>query len=1510
MVDETAVTALDVDARGAVEGFARFNVAAEGAIATETRRAVEAERAAVRIVESQAKQMRGLDALSRRLDPFGQAVRDASRDLERLQTVAAGTGAAAERAATLIGPAQARVAQAMSASTAAHNQATQAMDRSGNAVRQFGIQSIDVFQQLASGAPVMTTFIQQGSQIAQTSAAMGVGFGQLARGVAGAVLALAPFAAGLAVVAGVVALGVASESTARQLNTLQNSLRATRSDYQSLAADVTAAAKAIAATTGIGTADARVAGTTIAGVAGFSGSRQQLEDLIKTSADLAAVMGKTVPEAARDLAAALEDPGKAAQKLATEHFPGMSAALAYSIKLQTDAGDRAGAFARTLDVVQTTTKGAAQTLTPLQKSMEGLSKAFTTTGQDGRSLADVLGSAITGAAALAIDAIASLVGGIERLRQIAVAGGPNAIPAAGGYTGTSGTVLTSSAGAMGLFQLMPDTARRYRVDAADPAQNILGGLSYLRDLLGSTGGNVNETLRQYGGFKTKDPSGYISSVTGADTSVLRNNNILIGSQTMTVEQAIEFWGQTLGLSPEVIALGKRIVVVESQGNQFSRNGLAPLNIPAIPAAPSVNTNINGLLAQSTRDQAFQAALGANGLSIQRDANQAQQALLRAGLAATSDPAEIAKLGEALAKLRGEETDLITEQQKLARSSVDATKALSAQSGYARTMAEIDQQFAVAARAAGTAVDQKAVAMAKAGAQVRLATEYSDLVEATNQATDAQLRINKAYDGTAVSLERATNLERAYAQARKDFDQNSPDFAAHVQEYAEALNRSSDAARLFQQAEQSVQAITGTLGTAFDRLGQSLVDAFLSGQGAAVNFGSVMRSILASVLTDFAKLAVVNPLKNSLFGSAAPTLTSGLAALTGGGTDTAGGSGMGSLLNSAGNVLSVGRLTDALGLTDVTSKLSSLGEMFGLTGDGGVLAGLSTFLSTGINGVGAMAATNAALGSVPGVATSAQVLAQQGGATFGGLLGGVSAGFGLGSLAGGFLQSSLGKTGPGPTIGAGVGATAGALATLIPGVGAVLGPLLAGILGGGAGGLLGGLIGPKPASAFSSTGISLDQNGQLVLGQTVSQIVDTAQEVAQASQQLAQINQFLAASGVTITSLGRLTQIGQNTPGGFQDPSKSADLASAFSQFQFTAPGNDTLSRALTGKSFGTPAEIQAVVDEVNNFVNQTMPALIKLGQTDATHGVGTLGQAINDLTAQFSAGIAEAQKLGLAEDGLTAARVKALQAANDNAGKQFDVLDQGLAQRLRAAQAATSGDAGAIRDAALAELDIKAQQERDSLREAILATYGDLADGTEGYLAQMDLLERTLGAERVATAKQYNDQIAAADAQAAQQRVAELTRQQDQAAQAALGVLQGISQYARGLALGAASPLSPRAQYDLASRQFSTQVGAAKGGDFAAAQGLTGYSEAFLTAAHALFGSGSGYVQAYNQVTAALQEFVGRPAERLTADAMRAVLAGANQPMVDWLKSIHEVLRDVQLELRQNNGAPPADRAA
>jgi len=69
----------------------------------------------------------------------------------------------------------------------------------------------------------------------------------------------------------------------------------------------------------------------------------------------------------------------------------------------------------------------------------------------------------------------------------------------------------SRKGAVGLMQLIPETAERFGVgNAFDPAQNVEGGTSYLKELLDHYNGDLTKTLAAYNaGERAVDQSGGI-----------------------------------------------------------------------------------------------------------------------------------------------------------------------------------------------------------------------------------------------------------------------------------------------------------------------------------------------------------------------------------------------------------------------------------------------------------------------------------------------------------------------------------------------------------------------------------------------------------------------------------------------------------------------------------------------------------------------------------------------------------------------------------------------------------------------------------------------------------------------------------------------------------------------------------------------------------------------------------------------------------------------------------------
>lgn len=789
------------------------------------------------------------------------------------------------------------------------------------------------------------------------------------------------------------------------------------------------------------------------------------------------------------------------------------------------------------------------------------------------------------------------------------------------------------------------------------------------------------------------------------------------------------------------------------------------------------------------------------------------------------------------------------------------------------------------RATKTAVDEQVAAYQKG------MDALNKQIEETDQATQSQARITAAYDGTQASLERVQAQEKAYLAAFKaGIKPGMEGYEATVSRLADSYLASADAAREFQHVQSSVQAITDILSTAFDRLGQGIVDAFLSGKGAAVNFGNIVKSVIGSAATSLLQLGAVNPILNSFGGKQRDSLWTGLDATGSGGlmsSLTSGG-----LMGNASTLLSMGGITDTLGLTNFGGWASGIGQSIGLP-----TGGITGLLNTPI--FGSTHAGTALLDSM-GITAGA---AGSGPLSIGGALSGIGGGFTLGSLAGGFVQSSMNKVGPAPQIGAGVGALAGTLA---------FGPL-GGIIGGLLGGAGGGMIGPRPATPFSATGLTKDDSGLLSVGRTFSQIVDTTAEVNALQQQVSALNSLLSGSGTRIANAvssdnyGQARLIGGNSGQWLnfgQGDGRPGDLNAAFGELRFGSD-NQYVARGLEGKSFGTAEALQTAVSDILNFVNATAPALKALVDVTPSFGAGSLATTIDTLSRQFDDAKVMADRLGFAEYDLTEARAKAIQIANDNAAKQLEDSRQGLLVRFTAARGSNTGNLQMQLDAQLVAFDAQAAEQRKTFETNLKTVFGDAYAQTEDFAKQMAFLEATLGEERLSTAKSYLDAMTAANKQAEAQSTAAMER----ASGSATAIITSITDYVRGVRFGAESPIASKDRYAAASSQFDQAIAAAQTGDAGAMRNLTSFAETFRSASRAQFGSGTQFVNDVGRIVSALETFAGQSPETLTNAVLTSEVRTQTATLAGELRRLLQEVAGLRNDMRLA-ATVPASRVA
>jgi hypothetical protein len=134
------------------------------------------------------------------------------------------------------------------------------------------------------------------------------------------------------------------------------------------------------------------------------------------------------------------------------------------------------------------------------------------------------------------------------------------------------TRARSRAGALGLMQLMPQTAQRFGVvDPFDPQQNITGGVKYLRWLMNTFEGNLEHVIAAYN---------------SGENNVIKYKGIPPFAETRAyVPRVMSLYSKRL-VQPDPGAAGSMALLKKGRGGfQVDQKAVAPEAVPAAEPPP-------------------------------------------------------------------------------------------------------------------------------------------------------------------------------------------------------------------------------------------------------------------------------------------------------------------------------------------------------------------------------------------------------------------------------------------------------------------------------------------------------------------------------------------------------------------------------------------------------------------------------------------------------------------------------------------------------------------------------------------------------------------------------------------------------------------------------------------------------------------------------------------------------------------------------------------------------------
>ncbi|GAB29853.1 phage-related minor tail protein [Acetobacter pasteurianus subsp. pasteurianus LMG 1262 = NBRC 106471] len=1363
---------------------------------------------------------------------------------------------------------------------------------------------------LAGGNPLQALFYEAPNALAIAGGNGGYGAGlsmlkNVLTGPAG--IAVAAGAAGMAFYK----MGAYAEEEESKLAKLSQQLRATRSDANNMADSITSAADSLEKMPGWDKTTARQAATTIGSTYNFTGGTSDIEALAKVAQDAGAVFG-SLEDGLKAVQTAMVDPTAEIQALYQQHLPGVDAQLVEQVKELQAAGEQGKAYALVMQHLTSSTKDAAeQGLTPFQQAVEKLRKQTSPLVDAIQDLALAMGT--------------KLLNSITSLLSLPIP----AEKTTGGLAGTK--VLQNPAHPEMVGMMQVNTAFTPKYDVSTAKGNVDEGITRFQNFLHQTGGNLDNALALYGGFKVGSAGGrqYAASVYGQDLSKLPSD-----SDALIKQESGRF-----NLTDGIANLVRKIALQESGGYQYDQRVSKPTSVAPVDHATSAaviddRASITGGAADAAGGFSTSSYTQSRAeISAYIDAQQKLLTTQAAGSKAWQETSE--RITQARIQL----ANTLSPQEQITQGMKDQNAGLSAQSGYWRSMAEVVAQFGTEAR--GTGVDQAALSEAIAAKQQQLATAYNDGTVAVQRQAQAQAAMLSVAGSSEQAIQHATNYQQAYNEALEDFDPKSQAFAEAVKTRTAALNSETDAQARFEQAQQNsglqdnlsmIQAqtasigqnadersvmlarmqaeiqehrkfgtvlpqeaqdyvdlstkiaeasteyehqqqvmddFTGSISDMADQLSDGVVQGFMQGTSSGMSFKNMLQGVDASVASVIARFALINPLMNALDGKTRTTLAD-----------------IGNLFSETGSEGSTE--SSSSGAEDPLSAVAQSGwgvspwEALNMKNQAS-----SPSSGSAVNAGSVSAAPSALDNLFSGKAADGSGIFSSFGSavsSIGSYMGMAGAAFGIGDMAYNLLSQLFAKRKKDyqyVSVGSdGMLDISGYVYKHIHGNDNVASGLQSDLDN------INNVFGYTGVSATNTDTIGKvgwSKKGKKSHTYSLTDLLpdlDLTSSDTTMQQELKQLMPSSFDSVDTFTQdLESLKSLADELDSMKVSVSKFDD-SSHVTVDHFTGYTGD-MAKALSTLDGGTYSvdDLQSKFEAIEEFVGTTMPGLLDV----TASGSESLMQQVDDLKQKYQDAANTAASYGLDAQAL-------LDKGNAIAAAMIANEQTTLSQSDQSVQARYLSATGDQEGADLLNQQVSAAQEIQQLQENWRGFLGDNYADNVTYQQQLADLEKTQAAERLQIQTEY------------QEKALEKQKEyQDQASEQVSSVFSNLLSYAKGLDTSDASPLSVEDQYKSANDNLHTDYQAAMGGNSTALASLQTDMQTYLSLSQKYNGGGAAYVEDYQAVLTMLKSLGSMNTDALTADAMRDIMQDSTTTLASILQQILQATNNLFAETRFQN---------